>query len=55
MNMQQINAFRVSQGLPSLPAVDKVAEKRRQAANKAARAQGNRDIRNSRTSKSKAK
>ena len=55
MNRAQANEIRVAHGLAPLPEVNKLAQKRRQAANHAARAQQNRDLRNSRTSKSKAK
>lgn len=54
MNFDQINEFRVSHGLPALakPAQD-MAQKRRQYANKAARAQANRDMKSKRNGKGK--
>jgi len=55
MNRTQANEIRASIGLTPLPEVDKRAQKRRQAANKAARAQANRDIRDLRNSNRKGK
>ena len=55
MNIKQINAIRETAGLPAL-AVDvekRQAAKKRQAANRAARAQANRDLRNARNSNKK--
>lgn len=47
MNREQANAMRANMGLPPLPAVDlaaKMAQKRRQDANRAAHAQLQRDL-----------
>jgi hypothetical protein len=49
MNIAQANEFRVSHGLTPLPPVDKSAERKRAAANKAARAQASRDLKSKRT------
>jgi len=53
MNMTQINAIRTQAGLAPLPSVDKRAQKRNQDANKAARAQANREMKAKRASRSK--
>jgi len=53
MNMTQINAIRAQAGLAPLPAVDNRAQKRAQAANKAARAQANREMKAKRALRSK--
>ncbi len=50
MNMQAINDFRVSHGLAPLEAKDTHAQKRRQDANKAARAQASRELKSNRSS-----
>lgn len=55
MNKQQINDFRVAHGLAPLPVVSSTAQKRKQAANQAARAQASRDLRNLRSTKIKGK
>ena len=55
MNKAQINAFRVAHGLAPLAETSKTAQKRKQAANQAARAQACRDLRAARGSKVKAK
>jgi hypothetical protein len=44
MNRTQSNEIRASIGLTPLPAVDNSAQRKRQAANKAARAQASRDL-----------
>lgn len=44
MNLQQINEWRAEHGLPPVTAQDNRAAKRRQQANRAARAQESRDL-----------
>lgn len=44
MNRNQANEIRASIGLPALPSVSNTAQRKRQDANKAARAQANRDM-----------
>jgi hypothetical protein len=53
MNMQQINELRASMNLAPLVARDTRAQKRQQDANRAARAQANRDMKAKRASRSK--
>jgi hypothetical protein len=53
MNMVQINEIRASINLPPLTAPDNRAQKRAQDANRAARAQANRDMKAKRGSRSK--
>lgn len=53
MNLAQINEFRVAHGLAPLVATEAKAAKRRQDANKAARAQASRDLKAKRASRSK--
>jgi len=53
MNIAQINAFRVAHGLTPLTPADKGAQKRRQAANQAARAQASRELKSKRGSNKK--
>jgi len=55
MNITQINAIRATAGLPALAvdATKSVAAKKRQAANHAARAQANRDLKSKRNSNKK--
>lgn len=55
MNLSTINAIRASAGLPALESKDNQAQKRRQAANQAARAQANRETKALRGSGKKAK
>ncbi|CAB4134509.1 hypothetical protein UFOVP273_128 [uncultured Caudovirales phage] len=53
MNRNEANAFRIAQGLAALSPVDNTAQRKRQAANKAARAQALRDLKSKRQGKSK--
>ena len=53
MNLVKINEFRVSHGLSPLTAKDTNAQKRQQNANRAARAQANRDLKSKRSSNRK--
>jgi len=53
MNIAKANEFRASQGLPLLPPVDNSAQKKRQAANKAAKAQASRELKSKRQGRSK--
>ena len=53
MNRTQANEIRATLNLSPLPVVDNAAQKRRQDANKAARAQANRDIKSKRNGRSK--
>ena len=54
MNLKAINEFRAAHGLaPVVPATDAQAQRKRAAANKAAHAQLQRDIRAKRNSRSK--
>jgi hypothetical protein len=53
MNREQINAFRTAHGLDPMP--PKATNKRNQNANRAARAQANRDMKAARGTRSKAK
>ena len=53
MNIAKANEIRASLGLAPLPAVDKTQQKRRQAANKAAKAQACRELKSKRQSRSK--
>lgn len=55
MNLDTINSIRATAGLPPLAKVDKSAQKRRQDANRAARAQANREMKSLRGSGKKAK
>ena len=56
MNLAKINEIRANAGLPALAANPKAADaRRRQAANQAARAQANRELKALRNSGKKAK
>lgn len=53
MNLKQINEFRVAHGLTPLVAEATKPAKRRQDANRAARAQASRDLKSKRASRGK--